>query len=76
MAQHRGEDDISRFGRVLVWIGSVGIVAAAVFFDWAYVEGQPAAWGDRTPLWLYAVGVPVLLGLAVCQSLLGLAGPT
>jgi hypothetical protein len=52
-------------GRLLVWIGTLWIIGVAVFFDCAYVEGQPGSWGGRTPLWLYAVGIPVLVAVAI-----------
>jgi peptidoglycan/LPS O-acetylase OafA/YrhL len=52
-------------GRLLVWVGTIWIVGVAVFFDWGYVEGRPGSWGDRTPLWLYAVSIPVLVAVAI-----------
>jgi peptidoglycan/LPS O-acetylase OafA/YrhL len=56
---------MARSARALIWTGTLGVIAAVALLDWAYVEGQPASWGDRTPVWLYAVGIPGLLAIAV-----------
>jgi peptidoglycan/LPS O-acetylase OafA/YrhL len=63
-----GLEDGSMTGRKLVWIGTLWIIVAGLFLDWVYVAGKPASWGERTPLWLYAIGFSLLVAAAIAST--------